>query len=92
MKLTIAALEATLRLYLEEDTAPAKIPVLRMMLSPLDAVEERCKRVINCLSSDTTANMDVSVADGFSEMGGGALPGEVNSNKAHITPFRKNQC
>ncbi|MBM4065753.1 MAG: L-seryl-tRNA(Sec) selenium transferase [Planctomycetes bacterium] len=75
-KLTIAALEATLRLYLEEEHVLNKIPVLKMILTPLDAVEERCKRVVSKLGSETKASMNISIISGFSEMGGGSLPGE----------------
>lgn len=75
-KLTIAALEATLKLYLEENLAVQKIPVLHMMLTPLEVIEERCKRFINGLTSETKAFMSISMVDGISEMGGGSLPGE----------------
>ncbi|MCC7210500.1 MAG: L-seryl-tRNA(Sec) selenium transferase [Candidatus Brocadia sp.] len=75
-KLTIAALEATLKLYLEENLAVQKIPVLHMMLTPLETIEERCKRFIDGLTHETKACMDITIIDGFSEMGGGSLPGE----------------
>ncbi|BBO16276.1 L-seryl-tRNA(Sec) selenium transferase [Candidatus Brocadia pituitae] len=75
-KLTIAALEATLKLYLEENLAVQKIPVLHMMLTSLEAIEERCKRFIDGLTPETKACMDITIIDGFSEMGGGSLPGE----------------
>jgi len=80
-KLTIAALEATLKLYLEEDLAIKKIPVLKMILAPLEVIEERCKRVISNATPETKANMGISIIDGFSEMGGGSLPGEVIPTK-----------
>ena len=90
-KLTIAALEATLRLYLEEELALKKIPVLKMILTPLETIEERCKKVINKVGSETRVCMNLSMVDGFSEMGGGALPGEniptklvcIHSEKIH---------
>ncbi|MDO8141876.1 MAG: L-seryl-tRNA(Sec) selenium transferase, partial [Candidatus Brocadiales bacterium] len=75
-KLTIAALEATLRLYLEEGLALKNIPVLKMILTPLETIEDRCKRVINKVGLETKSYMRLSITDGFSEMGGGALPGE----------------
>lgn len=75
-KLTVAALEATLKLYLEEDLALKKVPVLRMILMPLEIVEERCRQFIHRVSPETKASFDISVVDGVSEMGGGALPGE----------------
>ncbi|TVL99205.1 MAG: L-seryl-tRNA(Sec) selenium transferase [Candidatus Brocadia sp. WS118] len=75
-KLTIAALEATLKLYLEEDLAVKKVPVLKMMLTPLEVIEERCKRLISNVTPETKACMDIAIIDGVSEMGGGSLPGE----------------
>ncbi|MEP9411761.1 MAG: L-seryl-tRNA(Sec) selenium transferase [Candidatus Brocadia sp.] len=75
-KLTIAALEATLKLCLEEDVAIKKVPVLKMMLTPLETIEERCKRLISKVTFETKACMDIAIIDGTSEMGGGSLPGE----------------
>lgn len=75
-KLTIAALESTLRLYLDEGLAMQKIPVLQMILTPLEAIEERCKRLINNMAPEAKACMDIAIIDGLSEMGGGSLPGE----------------
>ena len=75
-KLTIAAMEATLRLYLDEDHAVSKIPVLKMIVAPLETIDERCKRVASGLSAQARAGLYVSTTSGFSEMGGGSLPGE----------------
>ncbi|OQZ04128.1 MAG: L-seryl-tRNA(Sec) selenium transferase [Candidatus Brocadia sp. UTAMX1] len=75
-KLTIAALEATLKLYLEEDLVTEKIPVLAMIFAPLETMEERCKRVMSRMTPETKAFMNISRVEGFSEMGGGSLPGE----------------
>jgi L-seryl-tRNA(Ser) seleniumtransferase len=62
-KLTLAALEGTLRLYLD---APARIPVLRMLGEQLDAVRARAER----LASLTGGTVEETVA----RVGGGALP------------------
>lgn len=75
-KLTIAAMEATLRLYLNGDHAINKIPVLKMILSPLDIIDERCKSVVCKLSASARDCLNSSITDGFSEIGGGSLPGE----------------
>src|SRR4051795_2382163 len=40
-KLTLAALEATLALYVEPERAASEIPVLRMIAEPVEAVRER---------------------------------------------------
>jgi len=75
-KLTIAAMEATLRLYLDGNRAESRIPVLKMILSPLDIIDEKCKRMVCKLSASARDSLNSSIADGFSEMGGGSLPGE----------------
>lgn len=75
-KLTIAALEATLKLYLEEDLAVQKIPVLKMILASPDTIDERCKRLTGKISSTTKERLNISIVSGVSGMGGGSLPGE----------------
>ncbi len=80
-KLTIAALEATLRLYLEEDLALQEIPTLKIILAPLGAVEERGKRLRNIIHQETKISLSSSLIDGVSEMGGGTLPGETIPTK-----------
>jgi L-seryl-tRNA(Ser) seleniumtransferase len=62
-KLTIAALEGTLRAYLDE---PERIPVIRMLGEQLDAVRARAER----LASLTGGTVEETVA----RVGGGALP------------------
>jgi len=62
-KLTLAALEGTLALYLDE---PAQIPVLRMIDEPAEAVRARAER----LAGLTGGAVEETVA----RVGGGALP------------------
>ena len=42
-KMTLAALEATLRLYLNEATALAEVPVLRLLGAPLEELRQRAE-------------------------------------------------
>src|SRR5207237_1681041 len=44
-KLTLAALEGTLGLYLDPDRALREVPVLRMVAEPAEAVRERAERL-----------------------------------------------
>lgn len=80
-KLTIAALEATLRLYLEQDIALKEIPTLKIILTPLEVVEGRCKRLINTIHQEASTYITLSLLDGVSELGGGTFPGEVIPTK-----------
>ncbi len=65
-KLTLAALEGTLALYLDPERARAEIPVLRMLDEPVDAVRARAER----LAAATGGEVEETVA----RVGGGALP------------------
>jgi L-seryl-tRNA(Ser) seleniumtransferase len=62
-KLTLAALEGTLRLYLDR---PEEIPVVRMLREPGEAVRARAER----LAEATGGTVEETVA----RVGGGALP------------------
>ncbi len=62
-KLTLAALEGTLQLYLD---APEQIPVLRMLGEETDAVRARAGRLAELL--------DGQVEETVARVGGGALP------------------
>jgi L-seryl-tRNA(Ser) seleniumtransferase len=65
-KLTLAALEGTLRLYLEPERAIRELPVLRMVLEPAASVRTRAERLARLL--------DGSVEETVGRAGGGALP------------------
>lgn len=72
-KLTISALEATLRLYLNEDDALKQIPTLRMLTYTIDEIE---KKAIHLRDMITKNSIDavVDIEDGFSQVGGGSMP------------------
>ncbi len=65
-KLTIAALEGTLALYLDPERARQEIPVLRMLFEPAEAVRARAGR----LAAAAGGEVEETVA----RVGGGALP------------------
>jgi L-seryl-tRNA(Ser) seleniumtransferase len=65
-KLTLAALEGTLALYLEPGRALREVPVLRMVAEPLEDVRTRAERLAT-LSRGT-------VEETVARVGGGALP------------------
>ena len=65
-KLTLAALEATLGLYLEPERALSEVPVLRMLFEPVEAVRARAERLAGLV--------DASVEETVARVGGGALP------------------
>ena len=65
-KLTLAALEGTLALYLDPERAFGEIPVLRMAAEPADAVQARAERLAELV--------DGEVEETVARIGGGALP------------------
>lgn len=73
-KLTLAALEATLRLYRDENTAIQAIPTLRMIATDLKTLEDRARGLVESLSAKIPEYIEVEIKDGSSMVGGGALP------------------
>jgi L-seryl-tRNA(Ser) seleniumtransferase len=65
-KLTLAALEGTLALYLDPERAAREIPVLRMLGEPLEAIRGRADRLAELA--------DGEVEPTVGRVGGGALP------------------
>jgi L-seryl-tRNA(Ser) seleniumtransferase len=65
-KLTLAALEGTLLLYLDPERAIREIPVLRMLREPIDAVRARARKLAELTGGE--------VVETTGRVGGGALP------------------
>lgn len=72
-KLTLAALEATLRQY-RDGTAAREIPIWRMIATPVEELRGRVERWVDTLRA---AGTEASVEDGEATIGGGSLPGET---------------
>ncbi len=72
-KLTLAALEATLTLFLDESLALREVPTLRMLCRPLTEVGEQAERIAQAVAQRVPGE-PVSVVDGCSQMGSGSLP------------------
>jgi L-seryl-tRNA(Ser) seleniumtransferase len=73
-KMTLAALEATLRLYLDPELARRKVPTLAMITAGRDELSARARRLKRRLARDLTGLAEVSVRPGFSRVGGGSFP------------------
>lgn len=71
-KVTLAALEATLRIYVDEEKALSEVPVLRMLNAPLDALRKRA----DALAARMRAIFGVAaeVREDTAFVGGGSLP------------------
>lgn len=73
-KMTLAALEATLRLYLDPELARRKVPTLAMITAGRDELSARARRLRRRLARDLAGLAEVSVRPGFSRVGGGSFP------------------
>ena len=73
-KLTLLALEETLRIYRDESEAVQKIPTLQMILAPYDRLKNKARRLRRMVGKLGSPNFSLQLADGTSKVGGGALP------------------
>jgi L-seryl-tRNA(Ser) seleniumtransferase len=73
-KLTLAALEATLRLYLDPQDALEQVPALRMLSLPVTELREGCERLLSRLTELIGDAADCSIIEATATVGGGALP------------------
>lgn len=73
-KMTLAALEATLRLYKDKDLAKNKIPTLKLILTPLSTLKAKAKRLVRRLRQELGEMYFFAIKKGNSRVGGGASP------------------
>ena len=72
-KLTLAALETTLALFLDPEEAVRRVPTLKTLARPFDEIAAQAERIATALNGRGVAAR-VSVVDGSSQMGSGSLP------------------
>lgn len=73
-KLTLAALESTLRLYRDEKKAVRMIPTLRMLTMNIGEIETRASNLVEELKNIDKSRLEISLVERSSKAGGGALP------------------
>jgi len=73
-KLTLAGLEATLRLYRDGEQAVQAIPTLRMITKPLTEVKSRAQSLARRLRRRLPLPNQVAIVPTLARVGGGALP------------------
>ena len=73
-KLTIAALEATLRLWRDEGVARSDIPAMAMIVADGDGLRQRAQRIADALRG-SSPGVEIEVARDVTEIGGGSYPG-----------------
>ena len=73
-KMTLAALETTLRIYRDPERREAAIPVLRMLGEPVSSVRARARRALRALGAERARRTGAEVIPCSGEVGGGAMP------------------
>jgi len=73
-KLTLSALNGTLKLFLDPDKLPLTHPIYRMMTEPIDSVNRRARRIARVIRETAGDLIEVKVETGSTEMGSGSLP------------------
>ena len=73
-KLTLMALEETLKIYRDERQAVREIPTLRMIVQPYEELKAKGARLLRMIGKPAGEGFRLALADGSSRVGGGALP------------------
>lgn len=76
-KLTLAALEAVLRLYLDPKRLPERLPTLRLLTRPEHDIRSQAERLLTPIAAAFAGVAVVSVKSCLSQIGSGALPSET---------------
>ncbi len=73
-KMTLTALEVTLRLYLEEPQAIMGIPTLRMLTRPVAELDHQARGLARKMKRHFGSRLQVEVVKSEGRAGGGSLP------------------
>jgi L-seryl-tRNA(Ser) seleniumtransferase len=73
-KLTLAALESTLLLYLDQKIAMREVPTLRMLSLDRGKLRRKGRRLLKRLSEMIKKEATLTLREDVSQVGGGALP------------------
>ncbi len=87
-KLTLAALESTLRLYLQPEQALQELPVLKMFAADPEQQKQRCLHLFERLEAESLA-AEIKLIEDVSRVGGGAMPlTELSDWAVEINPLQ----
>lgn len=73
-KMTLAALEATLRLYLDPELARREIPTIAMITAEPDELKKKAQALARLLKRELSGRLDIAMRPGVSRVGGGSFP------------------
>ena len=80
-KLSLAALEATLKLFLAPEKLAERHPIYRMLGLTTDELGRRAKKLASALRKALPPGVMIAVEDGESQVGSGAVPVETLPSK-----------
>ncbi len=97
-KTTLAALESTLRHYLDEDTI-CQIPTMNMLMMSIEEIDARAKRLLSEVQEKISkdSKLEFEIIDDYSKVGGGSMPLEqiptkgvtISSQDISMTKFEE---
>ncbi len=73
-KLTLAALESTLKLYRDEEKAVQSIPTLKMLTLPFNEIKRKADILFHSIQKAVGSLADIKFSDMNSRPGGGSFP------------------
>ena len=89
-KVTLAMLDATLKLYEEPDQAPLRIPLLRLLTTPVAVLENRAGRLRDALA-ERLEGYEVQVDASAAQIGSGAVPDRTLESRAVVIRHAKSK-
>jgi L-seryl-tRNA(Ser) seleniumtransferase len=89
-KLTLAALEGTLRLYQDPKTVFEKIPTLAFITRPLSEIKNVVEQICSEVQSLENDQFQIKIIKTNSRIGGGALP--LQSLPTYCIGIKSNEC
>ena len=75
-KLTLAALSATLRLYLRSSELASQLPTLRILSRSISEIREMAPRAREIIAEELGAGYKLEIVDSAGEVGSGTIPTE----------------
>jgi L-seryl-tRNA(Ser) seleniumtransferase len=83
-KLTLAALEATLRIYASGHRLPERLPTLALLMRSREDIRAACARLADPLRAALGARFDVTIEECASQIGSGSMPVERLASAALV--------